>query len=514
VDFAPIPEWDYWETVAQIPRFEAFDPSVLWEQRYEHRAVFAEMVYGADYLFFQGRQILPSVLNVVLYAAALALFALTMWRAAGVSRYAAFAAVCLVAVILAFPGVTYSLSLPILVHFFMAQLGVVAALWLLARGKLWGAIAAAVVATFSLANGLGVWPILIFFALVRREPMRRVGILTGAFILTTAAFFTGYHSLGHFNPAGALAHPSYLAAYFLRYVGMPFGAMAPWPGVIVGSCAVLALIVLFAVAWRKQLLTEPIAVVGFGVCFLAIFTVTLTSMSRMPLNKTWQDSSGTPGHYITVSLHFWAALLMLAVFILLRAFRSPLPAAIFLCVFAAGAAAQETQMGPYTHYWLKNPAMYRFASLALESGVKTELAYGILYYPDPQLVPRSLPALAERHLSIYSYPENSWIGKPASSLFEFLPSGQGLRQITSVRPIPSGFLTVGWAAGSWSELVLLDRNRIIIGLGERFSSEWPDLAGIAKGHEDQGWIAFSQTPPAEACVLSRDRRAAICFASK
>jgi len=513
-DFAPIPEWDYWETVAHIPRYEASDISVLWEQRYEHRAVFAEMVYGADYLFFHGRQILPAVLNVVLYGATLVLFAFIIWRASGIPRYAAFAAVCMVAVILAFPGATFSLSLPILVHFFMSQLAVAGALWLLARGNLFGAIAAAVVATFSLSNGLGLWPILIFFACLRRESFRRIGILAGAFVLTAAAFFTGYRDLGNFNPVRAFSRPTYVAAYFLRYVSMPFGAMVPSIGVIVGSCSVLALFVLFAIAWRKQLLTEPVAVVGFGVGFLVIFTVAMTSMGRVPFLKTWQDSSIIPGHYMTVSLGFWSALVMLTVFVLCRTFSSPLPAAIFLSLFAAGAALQQMNMSPWTHNWLKTPAMYRFASLALESGVKTDLAYGILYYPDPQLVPRSLPALANRHLSIYSYPRNGWIGRPASSQFGLSSGGQESRQITSVTPIPSGFLTAGWAAGNWSELVLLDRDRTIIGLGERFSAEWPDLAPIAKGHEGQGWIAFSQTPPAEACVLSGDRRSAVCFASK
>jgi hypothetical protein len=203
---------------------------------------------------------------------------------------------------------------------------------------------------------------------------------------------------------------------------------------------------------------------------------------------------------------------MLAVFVLCRAFRSPAPVVIFLFIFAAAAAVQETKMGPWTHFWLRTPAMYRLASLALESGVKTDLAYGILYYSDPQMVPRSLPALAKRHLSIYSYPQNGWIGRRAADQFQLSTAAQETHQITTVKPIPSGFLTAGWAAGNWSELVLLDRNGIIIGLGERFSSEWPDLAPIAEGHGDQGWIAISQTPPAEACVLADGRRSAVCFA--
>ena len=390
-DFVPLPEWDYWETVAHIPKYEALDPSVLWEQRYEHRVVFAETIYAADYLFFHGRQIFPAVVNVVFYAGVLVLLALTLYRARQIPRHVAFAAVCLVAILLAFPGTSYSLSLPILVHFFMSQVAVIGSLWLLARGKLWGAIAGAVVANFSLANGLAIWPILIFFAWRRHESFKRIAILAGAFVLSTATFFIGYRSTGNFNPQRAFSRPMYLAGYFFRYVSMPFGAVSAYDGLLFGICGVLAVVVLFVAAWRKNLLAEPTAIVGFGVCFVALFTMTVTSMSRMPFFSTWQESSVIPGHYLTISLQFWAALAILTVLVLCRTFRSPLPSEIFLSLFAILVAVQQPRMAPWTHFWLKTTASYHFASLALESGLKTPLAYGILYYGDPQLVPRSLP---------------------------------------------------------------------------------------------------------------------------
>jgi hypothetical protein len=510
-DFAPIPELDYWLTVAHIPRYEAFDATVLWEQLYEQRIVFAEIVFAVDYLGFHGRQILPAVLNVLCQAMALMLFALALRRTRGVPGHFTFAAVCLQAVLLAYPGVTYCLSLPLLLHFFILQLAVLSSLLLLARGKLLGTIAGGVVAAFSLASGLALWPILIFFAWLRQESVRRICILAAAFVFATAAFFAGYRNLGNFRPARAFSRPPYLAGYFLRYVSMPFGAVNPYAGVIVGSCAVLAVVALFATGWRKRLLTEPAATAGFGVCFLVLFTAAMTSMSRIPFYRSWQESSTIPGHYLNLCLHFWAALVMLAVFVLCRTFRSPVPPAMFLSIFALGAVIQQTQMGPWMHYWLKTPAMYRFASLILESGVKSELAYGILHYSDPQLVPRSLPVLADRRLSVYSYPQHYWIGRFAPSLFNLSSAARESAQITSVSPIPSGFLTAGWASGTSSEVVLLDRDRMVVGLGERFTSEWPDLAPIAAGHTSQGWIAFSQTPPTEACLLSGDRFSAVCF---
>jgi hypothetical protein len=509
LDFAPIPAWDYWETVAHLPRYEAFDPSVLWDQRYEHRVVFAEMIYAADWMVFQGRQILPAILNVVLYGMEVVLLAFALFHTSGIPRHAAFAAVCLMAALLAFPGTTYSLNLPILVHFFMSQAAVIASLWLLSRDHVLSAAAAAIVATFSLANGIAIWPFLIFFAWLRRQSLRRLGVLAGAFVLSTAAFFTGYHNLGNFNPARVFSRPAYLAGYYFRYVSMPFGATSPYTGFIVGVGAIVALLALFATAWRRRLLTEPAAIVGFGVCFMVIFTVTITSMGRVPFLKTWQESSVTPGHYLTASLNFWAALVMVTVFIFCRIFRSPLPTAAFLSLFAVGAALQQTQMAPWTHRWLKNPAMYRWASLALESDVATDEAYGILYYPDPNLVPRSLFALRARRLSIYSYPEHGWLGRRATEIFRLAPAAKDSFQVTSVAPIPSGFETAGWAH-SGSQVILLDRNRIVIGLGERFSSEWPDLAPIAAGHENEGWIAFSRTPPSEACLLSSDQSSAVC----
>jgi hypothetical protein len=470
-----------------------------------------ELVFAADYLVFGGCQVLPAVLNVVCQVGALFLFAFALRRSPGIPGSIVFASVCLSAVLLAWPGVTFVLSEPFLLQWLLLQAAVMVSLLQLTRGNLLGAIAAAIVATFCMANGLALWPILIVFSLLRRESVRRLAILCTVFVLTTCIYFLGYRNLNHFKSQMLLEHPGNIAAYFVRYLSMPFGAVDVTNALVMGILSIAMLAAAIYFVWRKRLFTEAIPTLCIGVCLLTLFTDSLTSLSRVPVERTWQGSSEIPAHYLNVSLYYWVSLVILGVFVLCRIFPRRWPSALFLMVFALAAANQQPRMWPWTNFWMKIPTMYRFAALSLESGIDNDMVDGMLYYPDLKMVPRSLAALASRHISIYRRSSRfQWIGKPSATLFRRTGT-PALGGIVSANRWMNGYKITGWTEGHWSDIVLLDGKQKIIGVGEHFTNEWDDLAQIPASHAGAGWIGFTLTMPAEACVVQRLTNHTFCY---
>ena len=54
--YTPLPVEDYWRTAAFLQSYQRFDFRVLWQQHNEHRIVFPELVFAADYLLLHGQQ--------------------------------------------------------------------------------------------------------------------------------------------------------------------------------------------------------------------------------------------------------------------------------------------------------------------------------------------------------------------------------------------------------------------------------------------------------------------------
>jgi len=78
--YSPLPFYDYWDTVGHIDRYRQLDFGVLWQQHSEHRLVFPEIIFAADYIFFRGREILPLVLSALFYFATWLILSAVLYR--------------------------------------------------------------------------------------------------------------------------------------------------------------------------------------------------------------------------------------------------------------------------------------------------------------------------------------------------------------------------------------------------------------------------------------------------
>jgi len=106
--YSPLPYYDYWDTVAQIDRYRQLDFRVLWRQHSEHRIVFPEIIFAADYLFFRGREILPIAFNVLFYFGTWLLLSATLFRNRRLPLFARVCAILLAGIVMGWGGGAFS----------------------------------------------------------------------------------------------------------------------------------------------------------------------------------------------------------------------------------------------------------------------------------------------------------------------------------------------------------------------------------------------------------------------
>jgi len=179
--------------------------------------------------------------------------------------------------------------------------------------------------------------------------------------------------------------------------------------------------------------------------------------------------------------------------------------AVFSNIVAAGYANQQ------------------WAALALETGID-DPATDLILYPDLPLLHRALPVMRRERLSLFADPEVWWIGRDVKTVF---PGGlqrqtaQG--EMVASQRLASAIAVAGWTSVSSSvfhhlELVLVDGNGRIVGLGERLPAGLPKYFAGLKIRPDEQWSGFINlaygSRKVSAYVVTRDRKALIPIAGE
>ena len=484
-----LPMYDYWEIVPHLDGYRQFPPAILWQQHYEHRIVFPEAVFAMDWLFFKGREVLPLLLGALLDLAVWGIFGLAFSRRPQGLDPPSWCALFLCGIVMFWPGMAVVLATPFLLQFVLFQFVVIVSLLALARRRVFLAIAFAIAATFTSANGLFLWPILAAMALVLEFKQREAVTIVVASAISTAIFFHGYHNLGNFNLPSMWKHPAKFLGYFLSYLGMPLGAGRTAIALGVGAGSILLFVSACYLAWRNRLLKEPFFLVPAGVVAITFATGLATSFSRVPMDWPFVRAVETPGRYINFGAHYWAALIVLTIAVLsAMGRRAQWGAAATFTVLLATTLAQG---GPWIHDWMNQYALGQSATLALESGLSKDQAAQTLNFTDVGLVKRSLVELERRHLAMYSWDDYKQLGKPfrKADATKAAPSAQ----ITSVIAVPGGFEIVGWLRERPRRLFLVDRAGTVIGFGAHDGAGLPIGVPAPRGHEPDFFLAYAGT---------------------
>ena len=498
--YVPIPVGDYWRVPQFLKAYQTLQITSFWRQHNEHRIIFPEIVFALDMLLAHGRMLWPIVCSFLCYTGAWAVLCSTVASDREIPSFNRCCAVLVSGVLVFLPGSALVLAEPFLLQWPMMQLGVALAIFFLKKAAdtermlfLALAIAAAVVATYSSANALVLFPLLIAIGFAVRLSQGFMTVLIAAAVFFVGLYFIGYR-FSDSNFRAVLLHPAYFLGFTATYLSMPFGNLFGPPfGVWLGSLN-LCLVIFSAIrSWRTRLLGTPAAVVLFGFYAFTLLTIAITAAGRMdPADPTFGSARVT--RYLTVPFLNWAAVVLLCYWIAARL--------RWRFVLAAGLSGFYTLfllIGVYKLRSWQEANEVEFASaqvtaMSLDTGLAdSELIARI--FPSPEFLEVFLPPLKAQHMAIFSRHHEDWLGKSITQfggvLNRTMPG-----QIVAIHPVEHGLEVVGWVNSNdvrdpSPRILLVNERGQVVGWGRRPSAGFPPDWLSPQTPEHESWVAFA-----------------------
>jgi len=517
VTFHPLPLNDEWGTMALFSAMEDSPPSwnlLLWPHL-EHRPLLPRLIYLLDVKLADATGALCIVAIDCMQLAVAATWVLLLARKSGQGQQRPlvmpyFAALCIVAILFSgrqMQNFVWGFQVMFIMVYFFATLSF--ALFGLALDQavddqsaasarlLFIASVLGVCAAFSQANGLGVLPILLIMAFLRRRDLPSanilmIGIVTG---LTIAVYFTGSGKIfGLTNHKIAANMLGDAARFFLAFLGGPWATIMPRGGTSVAGLVTL-LLAIYAVAatWRRGNLRSH-EIVATGTIVLVLGSAAAAALGRV-------GGISTESRYSTPVLMLYAGIIVLFWPRLpgpgesarpcgqARSRKLAIPVFLVACLLAYGAASHWRL--PYEYRDL--PRMKANAEVAYVGNVqdpdavkRIAMGTGYVGVPDPaeyaalitEHAWRSRRYLLRHHFSVFSTMPGRVIDRPLADVF-IVPDRQCPGHLDKVeRTIPGangGFRVMGWARddeGSVPPAVVLVEDGIVKGIG-RFILDRP-----------------------------------------
>lgn len=299
----PMPRWDFFDWVTGYLETSSLLPW-LWEQHNEHRVVGSKLAAAMDVEFFRGRMYPVALVALAGLFGWVSLVARAVLRAADLpAGMRAWAVGCLL--LLSFPTTTLdTYTYPTNLQFGLVSFFFVLAVVAMRPGPAPGeplpvrrlvlTIGAALACTLSSANGLFVWPVLLWSAWRQRLRAGWGVAVVGAAI--SVLYLLDYHRPSstalYVNSPADLAK---FAQYFVAYFGMPWVTVPSLyaVGMVLGLTLVLAGGA--AAVWRGLVAPPRGEIERIGVALLLFGGATglVTSFGRLHL-------TGLPAHRYAV----------------------------------------------------------------------------------------------------------------------------------------------------------------------------------------------------------------------
>ena len=318
LNYTPIPfadQIDFFRGFYKVDGWEGYSFKQLYVRHNEHRILVPRLWFLADIAWFDGRQILT--IGTILVSAVLHAVLLTaLFRGLGQRGWVVMVFLLMAVGAVLSPVQWENLIWGFQVQFIQVWLFATLAFALIAwtplaekHGVLRGsmilfALLAAFASTYSMVNGLLVWPLLLLLAWWRRLPtwaVALIGLIGGAVIAVEVTGFSVH--AGHGDPRDTLLQPLGLVRYAARYLMSSASAIGPLGQEILGGLlmAYTLVMALWSLLQRDRFRPSHgalLAVAGFivGAAFL-------TGLGRLPFGL--DQASGS--RYATPSLVFLLA---------------------------------------------------------------------------------------------------------------------------------------------------------------------------------------------------------------
>ena len=484
-------DWDRWITYVT----DHYSPSWFFREHVDHRLVVAKVLFAVDHLVFHAR-------GWFLLVCAFGLQALTgflLWRLSGSAYRQDRAERILLAAVIA--SCIFSIQqwmnfvFPFQVQFPLVYCFAAAALFALSKsitissavGRtpssasdlpaaswLTGSIALATLATYSMANGILIWPVMLLAAVWLRMPRRWVLAIAASGLFIAVSYFYNWHEFVVPGPMSASERLPRALVFWFGHLGSPVIALALLRdsetfriacAAIPGALLLVALLAGFVLLWRRR---EQYNSAQAMLVFYCLFLAASSAMIA------YGRSGGTlleiyAPRYLTPSYLFWVSMLLAAWPLLRRAPRVPLYGALCAAMLV-GIAIHQRAMLIALH---ERVYMEHLGEAAVVDNVTDPEAWYWLYHT-PRIALDAIDYLKKERLTIFTEEWSHWPGIPLNRRFTIdrTPGAcQGVFE--EALPVPSplrpGWRTTGWAwdnhAGeSPRYIVLADDAGLIAGI--------------------------------------------------
>jgi predicted secreted protein len=431
--YSPLPYWDEWALVDRLAT-RGWSLGWLFAQHNEHRIFTTKLAFLVDVYVFHGSQVflLALIFAVLVLHVALLSWSLrelggwrgSLWRAG--TGLIAYAILC--------PSqeenLVWGFQLQFVLTAMLATLAVLS-LMLLSRGPrtsfLLLCVGAATLATWSLANGMLLWPLLLALALVLRIKSSSVWTLLVAGILNIALYFQRYQPPG---PPHRMRIPPLAPA--LQYCSLYFGSTwfhhaSGWMVIAIGAAAICAALIVIGYAfWGRRV--RPLLLRQWSILLLfCLGTAAVTAAGRLDFGLQQAGSS----RYQSFALLFWACL---GLALLHFAAKHRNGGVILSCLLlglmliSAGQFRFPLREAQWHQVGMKLVA----DALAAGAHDPEALAQG---YPDPALIARDAQYLKQNHLSIFGEAPYAQFGQPLLSAYRVLSADRCSGYVTSAQAV-------------------------------------------------------------------------------
>jgi len=544
--FHPLPHLDEWRTLILFSRVEQNPDawSLLFAPHAEHRPLLPRLVFLLDEKLAHGTGAFSLVVIDCLALALAAICSFLLIGRAGRNAREQLAApyvlaLCIAALLLSghqmanfvrgFQATVFVLYLFAMLSFAAFAMALQAATMRRSQSILLLSLSCffAVCASFSMANGLIVLPVLFIMACDRRRdlPAGTIPIIGIVSVATLVAYLTAPGSI-----IGVLGRTDYkltpdrtveLANFVLAFLGGPWVSIAPGSAIVIGLVTLLLSMVAL-IKYRRCDHPCPYELVSVGLITLALGSAIAAALARLRFGI----EAATESRYSTTVLVLYAALLVSfwpRVPAEAASATSNRPSAVStraLAMLVAGTiaftAASHWKL-PYDFSEFANRKAD--AEVAYVANVQDALAFRHVA-PEPQLeVAWQARGYALRHkLSVFSTIPAQSMNRPLIDIFT-AADGRCTGHLDEIERIVAGpdggFRIAGWAwdtnSRSVPRAVLLVEDGIVKGIG-RFITSRPDVVAALPEVLDvkNGFIGYVPRGVAKvtAYVLNRNQTSA------
>lgn len=403
-----MPYYDQWELVPLLEKLYegTLRPGDLWAQHNEHRLVFPRLLMLVMARLSGWNIYWELATNVVLATLAWAALCITIRRSSDPVHDGDSGPVYMLVTLIIFSVSQWQNWFSgWQLQEFMNLLAVFITLGCLtwARNTTSGvliALAAAIVATYSFANGILLWPIgALLIALQqplrKRSFLREITLWVMVGVAAVASYLYGYTTPSYHPPlAEALTQPLQCFLYILAYLGQPLGNIDLHLAICMGGLGLLVwLVTLFQLMASRVPSTATLPWVGMAL--YAIGTAAITALGRVDEGLDQALSS----RYVTMANLLWIPLVVQVYWVAQvneeSFIRRLLPLKIVVLSLALFLASF---VGAYQ--WTERYNAYSALRTEMISGTDSD-RLRTLYPPRPQVIIERREFLKQKGLSIF-----------------------------------------------------------------------------------------------------------------